>query len=250
MSTKNNHIDNFKKVERIMIIYKVTNIVNGKCYIGQTSKSLDERKKTHLSTARNKKGHYFHKALRKYGEENFIWEVLGESINKEDLDRWEKILIYTYESNNSKYGYNLTSGGEGNFKHSEKTKQKMREANLRENLSEERRRKLSEAKSGTNHPMYGKKVSEETKQKIREAQLGEKNHMFGKKLSKETRQKIKEKLSKDGVILTGDKSPHFKKINVSNLKQLKQEGYSVKELAYMFNISTGTVYKRLKQVDE
>lgn len=58
--------------------------------------------------------------------------------------------------------------------------------------SDESKKKISEAKKGEKHPLFGKHLSEETKRKMSEAQRGEKNHLFGKKLSDETKKKISE----------------------------------------------------------
>ena len=54
-----------------MIIYKTTNNINKKVYIGQTVKSLDKRKKTHLYKSTNASDNYLYRAIRKYGENNF-----------------------------------------------------------------------------------------------------------------------------------------------------------------------------------
>lgn len=95
-----------------MIIYKVTNKINGKCYIGQT--------KEHRLIIRKASHHYrskfsdfaFHKALRFYGKDNFKWEILEECKNSYDLDLAEEWYIRLY---NSQYpnGYNHTKGGLG-----------------------------------------------------------------------------------------------------------------------------------------
>jgi len=62
-----------------MIIYKATNKINGKCYIGQTVKTLARRKCDHLCRLRKgDRDHKFYLALRKYGQENFEWETLQE----------------------------------------------------------------------------------------------------------------------------------------------------------------------------
>ncbi len=99
------------------IIYKYTNQVNGKVYIGQTINEY-KRKYSH-SKALNSWRSYFHEAVEKYGIDSFSYEVL-ETIDrvtsqdlKIELDRAEQKYIAEYKSNNKLYGYNLTIGGSG-----------------------------------------------------------------------------------------------------------------------------------------
>ena len=93
------------------LIYKATNKLNNKSYIGQTIKTLEERQKEHFYMAFNKnKDTYFYKALRKYGKENFEWEILENNILKEQLNEKEKFWINYYDTFNQ--GYNLTQGGD------------------------------------------------------------------------------------------------------------------------------------------
>lgn len=94
------------------VIYKATNTINNKSYIGQTN-NLSRRKKEHLVAARqNKVEDYsiFHKSIRKYGEDSFVWSIVencsdGEMNNRETY--WIKELN-TYIPN----GYNMTYGGD------------------------------------------------------------------------------------------------------------------------------------------
>jgi|LakMenEpi03Aug12_release.lakeMendotaPanAssembly.Ray.scaffolds.fasta_scaffold00065_149 group I intron endonuclease len=105
----------------------VTNKINGKQYIGYTTKTLEERKKAHLCKANSPSNkHYFYlfkQAIRKYGIDNFDWEVL-ETCNsiKECCDK----EIYYINNHNtiSPNGYNLTEGGNGGIP-SEETKLKI-----------------------------------------------------------------------------------------------------------------------------
>jgi group I intron endonuclease len=86
------------------IVYKATCIINNKVYIGQTIKTLNERKKGHMY-ASHKKSHYkFHRALRKYKSENFKWEIIDTANNYEDLNKKEEYYIKYYNSVDS--GYN------------------------------------------------------------------------------------------------------------------------------------------------
>lgn len=103
------------------IIYKVTNKINNKVYIGQTIKSLSDRRKKHFTCSKDS-NYYFHKALRKYDDVVFIWEVIEMCQSKEELDEMEFHYIKQYNSFGSG-GYNLTFGGEGFVgKHSKSTK--------------------------------------------------------------------------------------------------------------------------------
>ena len=92
------------------IIYKITNKVNGKSYIGQTRYTIEFRWKQHQHKNDNT---YFHNAIHKYGIENFSIEIL-EKCNIEDLHSREIFYIAKYDT--FKNGYNLTIGGDGNRK--------------------------------------------------------------------------------------------------------------------------------------
>ena len=158
--------NNIKELD--MIIYKATNIINNKCYIGQTTKTLDTRKKQHLYAAEKKNSNFhFHNAIRKYGKENFKWETLEKIKEKEIITERESYWINYYDSYNN--GYNSTEKGQQNpmlsekviKKHlaavqSEQFKNKLRIKNTGRRLSKETRKKLSNQKKGIRNPMYGK----------------------------------------------------------------------------------------------
>lgn len=100
-------------------IYKFTNKINGKHYIGQ-SINLEMRKYAHKSSAYNEKtkdyNSQFHQAIRKYGLENFDYEIIAiltpEEYSKTALNTLEKYFIKYY--NSYKNGYNATEGGDNN----------------------------------------------------------------------------------------------------------------------------------------
>ena len=92
------------------LIYKYTNLLNGKIYIGQTRTSLERRDKKHCNSSDDNM--YFHKALRKYGRENFNLEIIEEHIPLELLDMREQYWIEYFDSYyKHNKGYNLTKGG-------------------------------------------------------------------------------------------------------------------------------------------
>lgn len=90
-----------------MVIYLVTNKINGKKYVGQTIRPLSERWKDHC---RAKDKNYFHNAIRKYGADNFTREVIDTAETVEELDEKE---IYWIAKLNTLFpnGYNLKEGG-------------------------------------------------------------------------------------------------------------------------------------------
>ncbi|CAB4130667.1 grpIintron_endo, group I intron endonuclease [uncultured Caudovirales phage] len=150
-----------------MQAYLIRNKINGKGYIGITTRSIERRWYEHRFVE-NSCGKLLSKSIKKYGEEFFEITVLASAIDcVENLKELEKQLI---SQNNTvvPLGYNLTSGGDGvfGFKHSKESIERM---------SAQRR---------------GKKQSESTKQKMHEAHLGEKNHFFGKIHSEDTKKNI------------------------------------------------------------
>ena len=94
-------------------IYKITNILNGKMYIGKTSSTIQERWKEHLKDAarRSKEHRPLYSAIKKYGADNFIIEQLEEVPNDEIAREREIFWIEYYGS--FKNGYNATKGGDG-----------------------------------------------------------------------------------------------------------------------------------------
>ena len=164
----------------IYSIYKATNTINGKCYVGFDS-NYPKRKDQHIRQSLRGQGHHFHKAIKKYGIDCFIWEIIYQS---KELDHTLNVMeSYFIEKYNSyKDGYNLTLGGEGATGriHSEETKRKMSESqkkSIRNPHSEETKRKMSESHKG-------KAKSEEHKRKLSEAFKGISNH------TEESKQKI------------------------------------------------------------
>lgn len=104
-------------------IYKVTNLKNNKAYIGKTNYSIQHRWQQHIYSSYNNKdskeyNFLLHKAIRKYGKENFIIEEIEEISENEVFDR-EKYWIAFYKSCilfPNGFGYNMTFGGEGSPK--------------------------------------------------------------------------------------------------------------------------------------
>lgn len=183
------------------LIYKATNLINGKCYIGQTiSKDPIKYWFRHLKTAfKENDNRPIYRAIRKYGCENFIWETIEFCNSKKELDEMEFHYIKQYNSfinfKNSK-GYNATLGGDGvvgqfpwnkGLKncYSNETLDKMSNSRKYIIITEKTRKKMSDARKGKSTWNKGLNgcFSDEALKKISEANKG-------KKRSPETIQKI------------------------------------------------------------
>lgn len=106
-------------------IYKITNIINKKCYIGK-SVDVNQRWGQHISSL-DRNNHYnshLQNAWNKYGKENFVFETLCETFSEDETNEKEIYFIRYYKALTRKYGYNLRSGGEGGTV-SDETKQKI-----------------------------------------------------------------------------------------------------------------------------
>ena len=185
-------------------IYKITNTVNGKAYIGQTIHDAEKtRIQNHLTGNRNG-SRLVRRAVEKYGKDAFTYEILYDGIIPEFLDPLEIEAIAKFNTL-APHGYNLDTGGGGG-----------------KTPSEETRRKISEAKKGENHPMYGKPLPEETKRKISEAQKGEKNHRYGKPSPNRGKPRSAETCRKISETLTGKSlSPEHRR-NISEAQKCEK----------------------------
>ena len=132
-------------------IYRITNLINGKTYIGQ-------HKYNKLDDDYMGSGTLIKRAIKKHGIENFKKEILYSRIQyKETADDMERFAI-TKERAIGKAEYNLADGGTGGDVMTPETKLKMAE--------------IRKKYSGENHPMFGKHHTEETKKKISKARKG------------------------------------------------------------------------------
>lgn len=156
-----------------MILYKVTNLVNNKVYIGKTClPKLNYRKVKHEHSVLCGSNVYFHNALRKYGFDNFKWEVLGHYDSNEDLINAEIGYIVYCQKYLKLLLYNLTIGGEGfnGYKHTDKTKELFRQQHLGKKFSQSHKDKISKSNIGKHDYWVGKLRSKLTKQKMSESQ--------------------------------------------------------------------------------
>ena len=148
--------------ERIAV-YVITNIVNGKQYVGITS-SLKMRWYRHKKA--NGSSPALHAAIKAYGAENFVFTHVMDVFNFEHAKEIERELIAS-KGTKAPNGYNLTDGGDGSHgvERSEETRRKIGEASKQRRHTHETRQKMSESQKGVAKP----KFSEEHKAKLSEA---------------------------------------------------------------------------------
>jgi group I intron endonuclease len=185
-----------------MVVYLITNLINGKVYVGQTIRSISWRFSQHKSSARRGDNLALCRAIRKYGEDNFQIEELSHHESDEELSLAEIASIYVYKSADKLHGYNCTYGGEGT-RATPETAAKISRAQMgntyalglrRGPQSEEHRRKNGLSHMGLKRSaeslrkfriaMVGHETSQETRDKISKANMG-------KIVSAETRQRLR-----------------------------------------------------------
>jgi group I intron endonuclease len=152
------------------IIYKATNLVNGKVYIGQTTMPLYKRKSSHI---RNKLKTGFAGAIEKYGKDNFIFEEIYTAFDRNELDKSEEFFIEHFRSTEKDFGYNLVKSATNStkgYKHTPENIRKMTEGRMRTRVykphTEEAKLRISQSKKGTVPHNKGVPVTEEMKSRI------------------------------------------------------------------------------------
>ena len=237
-----------------MIIYLVTNLVNQMKYVGQTIQTLKKRKAAHLNAAYRGSTYYFHRSIKKYGKQNFSWEVIYKASSFEELNGKEIEYIKKYNTF-SKFGYNLTEGGRGilGWKHSDVTKEKIRKfaisSNVCKNLidynqNEKNKKRLSDELKGKTYEMrFG---DEKAKQMIKDKQRSY-NEKYGLKKASKIREKIS-KNSKSGlkVVRTKMSESHKKNLDING----KRIGITDQGREKMKNHMIGSKNPCYKHIDE
>lgn len=136
----------------IYSIYKVVNQINGKVYIGFT-KDYKQRIRQHKKSITNPKyKSKFHNALRKYGWDNFVWDIIFQS---KDENYCKSIMEphFIVEHNSRERGYNITMGGEGalGLKHDKDIRYKIGSRTRGKTLPKEHKLKISKSHIGIKH---------------------------------------------------------------------------------------------------
>lgn len=209
-------------MEQTYCIYKITNQINGKGYVGFT-KNFVKRMWGHQNTAQKGKGQAIHAAIRKYGWNSFLREELYYSKDKQHTLEMEDVFINLYETKGIK-GYNISRGGQqGLLKgHQRKPMTSDQLQRLRNRMKDSAiRQKISKGLRG-NHNKLGWISTEITKAKQSAALKGHRGRLY----SEDERKKQSEKL-KGNTNATGYKHTFEWKQKISNF--MKQRDHSYKK---------------------
>lgn len=226
---------NIANVKPYGIIYCATNKVNGKRYVGQTTRELSRRRQGHIDDSkRGKSNIYFGNALHRYGGVNFEWSVIDVGKSQKDLNDKERHWISLYSSDNRDKGYNLREGG-SNGHLSQETKDKL-------SISAKAR-----YRNGFVHPMKGKTQSIEHTRNHAAALLkgyAEDRYVkatLGKARSKETKDKIRRSIYQHLCLPHRDKNKAKTLLGFHNSPSTEFPSSSIR------CIETGKVYASMSQ---
>lgn len=223
-------------------IYTITNIQDGKIYVGRTG-NPEARHKRYCYIVNNiDKDFQFrlrkiHRSLKSDGLDNFVFVVIDTCKSLADAKRQEDEYITLYKSSNPNFGYNERGGQvDGNIS------------------LEEFKKRLSIRMSGNKNPMYGKPRSSKVKKIMSDKMRGDKNPFYGKIHSEETKKLIGKQSS---IRNSGDGNPNAK-LSINDVVEIREKYESgdciyLYELAKIYNVTSATIsnivrYKTWKNV--
>lgn len=189
---------------------------NGKVYIGITCRQPNRRWGT------NGKGYqehpHFWNAIQKYGWDNIRHEILLTGLSIEEAHEKEKEFISLYRSNDARYGYNQTDGGDAGFTLSPESLERMSNGLKRKWLDPEYRQKIISANMGRRWRM-----SEESRAKMRKPKSEATKEKMRKPKSEETRRKMSEAKRRYFAEMTPEKKALFCKHVADAMSRIKRE---------------------------
>jgi group I intron endonuclease len=216
-------------------IYQIRNLTNGKSYIGSAAgKGFCNRWGTHLKQLKDGRHNntYLQRAWNKYGADVFVFEILEECEPMQCIEReqyyLDTLLFASHDDQRFKrLGYNILriAGSTLGYKHSEKTKAKMRRASLGQNLG---KRHTQECKDKISHALQGNQNAKGAVRSEQERQRISKLHK-GKTVSAETRHKVRLANSR------------LTERQVMKIRSMLHVGKTQQEIATLFDVSRKTI---------
>jgi group I intron endonuclease len=220
-----------------MIIYKVTNTINGKIYVGQTVKSLKRRWSDHC--AKSSTCLALKAAINLHGRENFTIEQIDVASNIDDLNKKEIKWIADLKSFGD-LGYNLCLGGEGKsgYKQKPESVEAMRQKKMGKKLTVEHKVRISAGNTG-------KIMSEESKRKISQSHMGMKHSK--ETLAKLSKIRLGKKHSADSKAKIGLAGLGKKHSNES-IKKMSENKQAIKKPVLCLN--NGSIYESINEASK
>ncbi|MBP5462533.1 MAG: GIY-YIG nuclease family protein [Lachnospiraceae bacterium] len=218
-------------------IYRITNTLNGKSYIGKTGMNFGDRWDSHRAKLNGgyHDNPHLQRAWDKYGQDAFEFEIVEEVSDLSLLNDLEKKYIERYRENN--ICYNILDGGDGGFL-------------LGCHLSEETKRKIGE-KNRVN--MTGRKASDETRQKMSQSQkqryaswTEEDRAEFGRRMSERASGYKWSQEARENFKKLQQTRPNGATLSVDDVHEIRrlyeQDNISITEISKMLNIPRHNVY--------
>ena len=167
-------------LEKSMVIYKITDLIDGKVYIGQTINKLKRR------FSRLRFNRFLKRTIKLHGIKNFELSIIQSCSSINELNEREQFWISFYDSTDNRRGYNLQSGGK-NCRVHESTKKVLSKKCSGWHHTERAKQKISEAQMGSKHWAYGKKFSSKYKENLSKSHMGNRHSQATKDKMSKTR---------------------------------------------------------------
>lgn len=236
------------KTNNYCTLYLLTNMINGKIYVGQTWSTTEIRMGDDGS--RYKNSIKLFNAIKKYGVDNFAYNFLAFAHSQEVADELENQFIELYHSRDPKIGYNLKGGGSVG-KHSEETKQKISKTLTGKIVSEATKKRLSKALKGLKKPAHTEDYKNKVSDAMKEWHSNNKHPFIGRHHTEEAKKAMSKKL-------TGRKIPaeivrkRADKLFIPREDELKiisiyESGMTLRKMQDDLGYKISTIYRVLKR---
>lgn len=243
-------------------IYLITNLVNGKVYVGKTSKSLDKRLRKHKEAANSGRKTRLYASMRKHGSHNFVISQIAETEEEDEANRLECLWIFLMYAKETTHGYNMTDGGDGRIgiKDSPETRQLKKSVAAGRTFSlkaQERRIEVLHEKTGEKHHNFKKNVS--TERIIELYQQGKSSRQIASILGVE-KSLVMDRLQIAGEPVRPDSKEirrqrleekgksHLFKIDDEHIAILYKGGSTMEEIASLYEASHRTIGHHLSKM--
>ena len=241
-------------------VYSITNIHNGRMYIGSATISFKNRWWDHKTHLRNNSHYnrYLQAAWNKYGEDWFLFSILYVCPPNKCLEN-EQRMIEQYKTMAHENGYNLcpVAGSVLGYAHTDDTKRRISAANKGKILSEEVKKKISEAskkqwaetnmREVVSRKLTGRVVSKETRNKISVSHIGKRHTVEHKDRIRNSMKAATSSTEKRAIMVDAAKKAYRKKHGVTGevqyfidngftqpIRRMKHKGVSISDIARMY----------------